>query len=620
MHMNRLFRFFLLFTGLLLTLPLQAERVGPAQAQDAARAFFRNDRNPALRLSPLREIRLASAPLTKAGEAEPAFYIFNREGGGFVIISGDDACQPVLAYSFTNRFGTGADMPDGLRTLLSQYEGMVGQARSGRLSRSERVASAWATLMAQTKAGSNEFQPEMQLITPRWGQGEPFNRLAPVVDGERAVAGCVPLAMAMIMRFHTWPACGEGTLDSYGYSIKSGTSMTIPAIELGYPYDWDKIRYEYPFEDEKAKTGPQFTEEEADAVARLVYDCGVAAHASFDNTTSANTGTMAASAVDHFSFDPSAIKYERAFFTDEAWIAILKQEIQTRPVLYSAYREDSDKKLHGHAFLLDGYDKSDKFSINWGWSGDSNGFYELSDFSPSGSRQYVRNHSAVIGLKPMEGGQEVEYLYLSGGTASSGTVYSGLSTSGTIETGKSFSLVVGFLHNGGKRPFKGVFNIALLDAEEQIKELVSQDKEIELAVGQGTGWSSISCLMNRYPVEGDHLSLVYRSQEWAADDWQLPLCSREGGTTNSLAVQDTRTLAEVTGINYSKTSQELTIRTKDDVVCELTGPTGAAVTEGIQQELTRIVCKTADLPKGTYKLTLKRGSDSVVLTLKMGNK
>ena len=42
---------------------------------------------------------------TKAvSEQQPPFYVFNREGGGFVIISGEDAINPVIAYSFDNQF------------------------------------------------------------------------------------------------------------------------------------------------------------------------------------------------------------------------------------------------------------------------------------------------------------------------------------------------------------------------------------------------------------------------------------------------------------------------------------------------------------------------------------
>ena len=617
--MKQLKSFMLLAVLLLTALPLAAEPVDAVRALDAARAFFQHDRNFSRRMAPVTQVSLSSAPLTKAGEAEPAYRIFNRAGGGFVIIAGDDACSPVLAYSFTNQFGAGEDMPEGLRALLTQYEEMVFQARSRKQPAGGRRASAWESLSVLTKAGEDEFQPEVKLVTPVWGQGAPFNRLAPSVEGEPAVAGCVPLAMAMIMRFHTWPLHGEGTLPSYGYSIKAGTSMTIPAVELGYPYEWDKIRYEYTYDDNNTLSGPHFTEEEADAVARLVYDCGVAVRASFDNSTSAYTRSMVVSAIDHFGFDPHATTYEREFYTDDEWIAILKRELQERPVLYAAHREGPNGSRPGHAFVLDGYDAGNRFSINWGWNGSSNGYFELSDFSPNGSQRYLLDHSAVLGLKPSEGGEEVTYLYLSGGTSSSGAHYQGLSCSETIQAGKTFNVTAGFFYNGGNRLFKGRFAVALLDADEQVKEIVSSERELELEPdGGGIGWSSTACKMTRYPLAGDHLSLVFRSDDWPENQWQLPICSREGGVSNRIDVKDTQTLAEATGVNFSKITGELTIRTKDDVTWQLLSPSGEPLTEGIVQEGNQLVCKMTDRAKGNYTLTLKRGEDSVTLTIKMG--
>ena len=128
--MNRL-KFIVSFVVLLaLAGPLLAEPVDALRAQDAARAFFQGDRNYSRRMAPLKQVRLASAPLTKAGEEAPAFYIFNRAGGGFVIIAGDDACRPVLGYSYDFNFGETADMPENLQEWLADLEEQIAFARA----------------------------------------------------------------------------------------------------------------------------------------------------------------------------------------------------------------------------------------------------------------------------------------------------------------------------------------------------------------------------------------------------------------------------------------------------------------------------------------------------------
>ena len=603
----------LLLAVLLLAVPLQGEPVGSQRALETAQAFFRHDRNQSLRLAPLERLQLASAPLTKAGEAEPAFFVYNRRGGGFVIIAGDDACVPVLGYSFTGSFRVGNDMPDGLRAWLDDLEEQVTIVRNhhSQASRAE-ARPAWDALMVETKAGGGLYRPAVKLETPLWGQGEPFNNLAPFVDGKKTVAGCVPLAMSMICRFFGYPAAGKGTLPDYTYETDAGNNQTILGFELGQPYDWAHIKMSY-------KDG--YTEEEAAAVAQLVYECGVMVQAKYAASTSANTTRMAGCAVSFLGFDPGACYYKREFFTDEEWLEMLKAELQEHPVLYSARRETG-----GHSFLIDGYDEQGNVSVNWGWSGGSNGYYALSAFTPSESRAYIYSHGAVFGLKPdASSGEWVEpkeYLYFQAGTSSSsGTVYNGLIPSGTIVPGQSFKMGVGFLYNGGIHPFTGQYCIVLKDKDGNVKEYVSAINSFnELSSGSGRGYPSVECLMQSYPLEGDRLSLLYRSNNWPEGVWESPLYDKTSDIVAEIAVSDDTTLAQVTGIEYNKTNGEVTIQTKDLTDVALRNASGTLVTDCVISDMTHFKINSSELQSGTYTLTLSRFGDKVTLTLKMGKK
>lgn len=605
MGMNRLVKTILLACTLFLGLPLQADPVGENRALDAARAFFQHDRNVARRVSPVYPVSLARAPLTKAGTGEQAYHIFNRAGGGFVIIAGDDACAPVLAYSFDNVFGTDADMPENLREWLDELETLVTYARAERM---PRAVASWDALSVRTKAGDG-YQPAVKHNTPTWSQSEPFNGLTPMVEGKHAVVGCVPLAMGMIMRFFGYPANGVGSLPSYNYTMDNGTTCSIDGFELGHPYEWDKIKFNY-------KEG--YTEEEGAAVARLVYDCGVAVQAKFDESTSASTPKMAGCAVDFFGFDPGAYHYKRELFTDAEWLTLLKSELQERPILYSAKRDGG-----GHAFLVDGYDEEGNVSVNWGWGGSSNGYYALSAFTPSSNRQYIYNHGAVFGLKPKEseGGQSPEYLYYQSGTASSGTVYNGLTPSGTIRPRQSFTMTAGWLYNGGIRAFSGEYCVVLCDKDGQIKEEISSAGSISnLNAGSGKGYPSVSCFMQSFPLPGDYVCLVYRSDNWPAGVWEKPLYDLTSGIVATIPVTDDTKLEEVTSFNYNKTNGAIMIETKDLVDWRLEDASGNAVTDGVTYEMTALKIETSGLAKGTYKLTLKRFDEQLTLTLKMGMK
>ena len=114
MPMKRVYLGILLILSLLASTPLKAENVGRDRALEAARTFFQYDRARSPRRVVLHE--LPFAPQTKAA-ADPAFYVFEREGGGFVIVAGDDRCRPVLGYSFTRPFVDPSAMPESLREL-----------------------------------------------------------------------------------------------------------------------------------------------------------------------------------------------------------------------------------------------------------------------------------------------------------------------------------------------------------------------------------------------------------------------------------------------------------------------------------------------------------------------
>ena len=54
---------------------------------------------------------------------------------------------------------------------------------------------------------------------------------------------------------------------------------------------------------------------------------------------------------------------------------------------------------NGHAFICDGYQGTDYFHFNWGWSGSNDGYYRLSLLDPS-SYDFSYSQGAVFGVQP----------------------------------------------------------------------------------------------------------------------------------------------------------------------------------------------------------------------------
>lgn len=54
--------------------------------------------------------------------------------------------------------------------------------------------------------GTQTFTKVDTLLTTLWNQHPPYNELVKTIDGKKAPAGCVAIALAQIMRYHEWPS------------------------------------------------------------------------------------------------------------------------------------------------------------------------------------------------------------------------------------------------------------------------------------------------------------------------------------------------------------------------------------------------------------------------------
>ena len=79
-----------------------ADNVPQSRAESLAKAFFGGSSTRSGDVS-LKMVWDGTDEATRSGAA-PAFYVFNRDGGGYVVIAGEDAAEPVLAYSETGSF------------------------------------------------------------------------------------------------------------------------------------------------------------------------------------------------------------------------------------------------------------------------------------------------------------------------------------------------------------------------------------------------------------------------------------------------------------------------------------------------------------------------------------
>ncbi|MBO4446920.1 MAG: C10 family peptidase [Bacteroidales bacterium] len=400
--------------------------------------------------------------LSDCSAAPDGIYVFNRAGGGFVIVSSDDSAIPVLAYSFDGSF-TLAGAPDNLGAWAENTSRVL-RHQAGKLRRqSSGLQALWDNpVSVRSKSG------EVLIETATWNQKAPFNYYSPDVDGQKSIAGCVPVAMAIIMRHFSWPASGVGSLPSYTYKTDKGNSRTQPGHSLGHSYDWDNMPLHHVPEDNRA-------------VAQLIYDCGIMVQAYYNpKGTSAYTGDAPNAMVAHMSYSKAALMQNRSYFSTSVWFSKVKASLDGGiPLLYSATSSGD----YGHAFVVDGYDEDYRLHVNWGWGGECNGWFALdcffpyTDISKEEEYGYYYSHGAVFWLVPDKDASSdyTPYLCLRRHGDRKGI----LVDRGRVAAGENFELSFGLCTNSGLSNYTGAVAVALEDANSNFIQLIGEEVAVE---------------------------------------------------------------------------------------------------------------------------------------------
>ena len=464
--MKRLLHFQFLLV-LLLALgysPLQAKRITQWQAQQQAYSFW-GKQMP-------QKAKAKSRAATTASRSD-AYYVFNNDAGGFVIIAGDDAVTPVLGYTSTGSFDA-ENLPDGLKDLLKSYE--------------RQIAALGDNYVANRTATRTAFTGEKLLKTAEWNQYAPFNKYTP----NNYVTGCVATAGAIVMKHHGYPAKGTGS-HSYTWNGKTLTA------NFEHDYDWASMPAKYDGTNDAA----------FDGVARLMADLGVAVEMQYAKSGSgAYIGDMISALQKYFGYSKLTYLASIDDMEAEAWNAKLRGEIDAnRPILYSA----SDASAGGHSFIIDGY-KDESFSVNWGWGGYCNGFYQIGALNPESAGKptgdkYNLGQTAVIGLQPSDGTEKVSTMGFLKFAGQLQALNMNVTDVKKGQRGAIFSVPLG---NTGDHSFTGEVVVALMNAKGEMREIVTSKpfKLTDFAPGYYNSSLSFSIESKVDAEPGDYLAIM----------------------------------------------------------------------------------------------------------------
>ncbi|MBO7617646.1 MAG: C10 family peptidase [Bacteroidales bacterium] len=378
------------------TMPTFAERMNSETAQKVATTFLNNNGVKSAQLTDLS---------IEAGF--PNLYIFNAEPG-FVVMAADDCVQPILGYSLTGKF-IAKNMPANVSGWLQGYNDEIQYAIDQQLEATAETVQLWKDLMEGNSKAARATTVVNPLVQTTWDQNgfyyysggqllifELYNNLCPYDynAGERTVTGCVATAMAQIMKYWNYPAHGIG---SHSYTPSTHPEYGVQSANFGETtYAWSDM----PNQLTSSSTNTQIN-----AVATLMYHCGVSVDMMYDIGSNGGSGAYSEdipyALQQYFNYKSTANMKYKSNYSDNNWINLLKTELNaSRPIEYNG------SGTGGHAFVCDGYNSSNQFHFNWGWSGNNDGFYSLTSLNPGsggaggGNYNFTNNQCAVIGIEP----------------------------------------------------------------------------------------------------------------------------------------------------------------------------------------------------------------------------
>ena len=372
--------FILLATILCLISSVHAKKVDLETAKKVAVNFFYE------RLSQHQQVNYHQLSVkevfSEKVDAMNVYYALNFPEGGFVIVSSDDAVTPILAYSFEGNYAE-ENHPPQFNSWMENYAKQIIYCIKNNIAANQQINSDWARLKT-SDPGNLKLTPlpdVTPLIISTWDQGSNYNALCPAdpsgPDG-KVYAGCVATAMSQVLYYYRFPATGSG---SRCYT-PNGYSQQCADFE-NTNYRWNEMMNSISFRDT--------------AVAELIWHAGVSVEMMYSPSGSGAYSEDALTAfINNFRYSPDAHLVARDDYplNGDEFPAILRDNLDhKRPMYYDGYGSG------GHAFNVDGYQGTNYFHFNWGWSGYYNGYFYLNNLNPGGEN-FNNGQRAMVNLYP----------------------------------------------------------------------------------------------------------------------------------------------------------------------------------------------------------------------------
>lgn len=330
---------------------------------------------------------IKSTEILKKDQTKVA-YLFNLENGGYIIVPISKSISPIKSYSFHNNYDS---LPLKIKEfLVNELHNYISNRTLSKTINST-VSDRWDFLETFTPETDSRilksYTVNTNLLTTSWEQGYPYNKYFPKIGSETTLAGCVQVAFAQIMKYHSWPQKGKGVVTHNApiTFISNGTTYIsryedMEAV-LNRHYNWEIMENEY-------SSSKEYQENE---VAYLMRDLVVFNKATIGLAETSAVGNING-LVENFGYSNTIATMNSS---DSSFINTVKSQIdQGLPVLFS---------LPGHMVVADGYNNDttgEYIHLNMGWGASSNTFYNISEPIVAGGFNFTTSYDIIYNVKP----------------------------------------------------------------------------------------------------------------------------------------------------------------------------------------------------------------------------
>ena len=208
----------------------------------------------------------------------------------------------------------------------------------------------------------------------QWNQMPLYNDACPVIDSTKTPIGCAATAMGQLMRFWEFPYKSRGSVDyQYTYLTRDSAIFSWQRAFGKRSYNWDKM---------PASLTDSSSAEEIKEVSEFLFDVGLSIKTAYNVGGSAVAPANIVGLNRNFNFTTPNVFHIYNDMSDsktgadsiEFHSQVIDDLEKGYPVLVIGY-------VFGgfHLMVCDGYDNEGFYHLNYGWGGQSDGYYHFSE-------------------------------------------------------------------------------------------------------------------------------------------------------------------------------------------------------------------------------------------------